>query len=112
MTDERSVLTTGNDTDTCVLALVMLKDVGDIPAKPSGPLASRSVGSFRRVLDYLDELYECCLLESHQLGWTEFSMLTFFPYFLLSFFSSSFLFFFSPLLLGFLLYWNFESVER
>lgn len=50
----------------------MLKDVGDIPAKPAGPFGSRSVGTFRRVLGYVEDLYEDCLLESHQLGWTEF----------------------------------------
>ena len=58
---------------------IMLSDVGNIPAKPSGPFAPRSIGSFRRALEYVDLLYEECPLGPHQLGWMQSGMLFLHP---------------------------------
>lgn len=57
---------------TCVLAIVSLLDVGDIPSKPkiSGGGTMGVIATWRAVSEYVQVLSETCQIRGAELGWT------------------------------------------
>lgn len=57
---------------TCVLAIVSLLDVGDVPSKPdiSGGGTMGVIATWRAVSEYVRLLSEACQVRRSELGWT------------------------------------------
>lgn len=63
---------------TCVLAIVSLLDVGDVPSKPdiSGGGTMGVIATWRAVWVYLQLLVEACQVRRSEFGWTAYGKQT------------------------------------
>lgn len=69
---EDVILTDRRSPGTCVLAIVSLVDVGDIPSKPdiSGEGTVGVIATWEAVSEYAQLLFEACVIRLGMLGWT------------------------------------------